>query len=100
MTGIAIVSLLMALPATGQDPAAGAHASSVSEKVVPIDDSRFIPMGRLSSKSRELEECAKIFLNSVRYNGAWSRTAIEKLEGTRPFDKGQAVKGRGAHNFI
>jgi hypothetical protein len=78
LTFMAIVGLL----ATGAASAAAEpRADSPSDStplaepatmVVPIDWSRFKTYSQIDPRSPELEACAQIFLNTVRYNLSWS----------------------------
>jgi len=62
--------------------------------VVPIDWSRFRTYDQISPKGQDLTDCAKVLLNSARYNFAWAPRATEGIE------KGIDVFGRPAHDTI
>jgi hypothetical protein len=76
------------------------QASRAAQYVVPMDWSRFKPYDQIQRKPRELTDCTKIFLNTIRYNLGWATNAIGKLDGRIPFAGLESLNGRGAHDFI
>jgi hypothetical protein len=69
-------------------------AVATSGQVVPIDWKRFKQYERVSAGNRDLEDCARVLLNSVSYNLNWAPKAAEGIE------KGLYVSGRTAHDTI